>query len=220
MNRSTYLFNRISAFTAFALLSLAILFAACAPAPIPVTGGASVDKPASAAQAKPNVDLGAGYRLVTNAQGVHIVAPETVVRPADKTYDLGAGYRLVVTSSGGEIVPPAHPNTYYKRQDLGAGYTLEINGDHAQIIAPASVQRSAAFSGAPARLAAPAASQSRTLDLGAGYQLVLNADGGMIVAPENPVKSQAPAEKKIDLGGGYWLILTPDGGQVVPEGSR
>ncbi len=138
MNRSTFLIKRISAFTAFALLSLAILFAACAPAPIPVTSGNSVNKPASAAQAKPDMDLGAGYRLVTSAQGVRIVAPETAVRPADKTYDLGAGYRLVVNSSGGEIIPPARPNTTYKRVDLGDGYVLEITGDYGHIIPPSS----------------------------------------------------------------------------------
>ncbi len=140
MNRSTFSFNRIHAFAALLLLALATFFAACAPAPIPVTSGNSVNKPASAVQAKPDVDLGAGYRLVTSAQGVHIVAPETVVRPANKTYDLGAGYTLEIIGDYGHIIPPSSgyqpkaPDAVTKKEYIGGGFWLVTGPDGGQII--------------------------------------------------------------------------------------
>ena len=178
MFRST---NSMSHAHPFALLSLitalsavVLLFSGCSPAPVPITGAnAPVVDAANNAPAAPvesSEDLGAGYRLVTNQDGVRIVAPETIIRPADKTYDLGAGYRLVITATSGEIIPPARPVSNFQRVDLGAGYVLELSGDNGRIIPPASAVKEQ-----------PLNTAQHKEYIGGGFWLVTGPDGGQIV---------------------------------------
>jgi hypothetical protein len=179
---------------AAAMLVLVVTFAAYALQPkmtvnyVPVTG------PQAMPVTVPKMDLGAGYTLVTNAQGTSIIAPETIVKSASQSLDLGAGYIL----RDGEIMAPARPDTSVRRIDLGAGYTLETNAYNGQIVAPASAVK-----------AQPTTSQ--TLDLGAGYTL----RNGQIVAPASTMKVRPEASQKIDIGGGYWLVLTGNSGEIV-----
>jgi hypothetical protein len=127
------------------------------------------------------VDLGAGYTLVSNAQGTHIVPPNSLTpiqyKPEmlQKT-DIGAGYWLIITSDGGEIVPPpnlmktqAQP-TVLQKTDIGAGYWLIITSDGGQIVPPARPRKTQAQ---------PTVLQKT--DIGAGYWLIITSDGGQIV---------------------------------------
>jgi hypothetical protein len=141
--------------------------------PIPVTNAGSANSGVSAANpavSHQKVDLGAGYWLETDAQGGRIIPPETMIKPADKTFDLGAGYRLVVTASGGQILPPARPSTYYKKTDLGAGYVLVETADTGQIVPPSS----------PVKIQSQAFTVQETY-IGGGYWLVIGPDGGKVV---------------------------------------
>ena len=142
MIRSTYSHAAFAAKIVIAAsLTLVIVFAAAALRPqmsalVPVTG-----PQAASAAAMRNLDLGAGYTLVTNANGTHIVAPEAPVKsaPVSQTLDLGAGYIL----RDGQIIAPARPDTSVRRTDLGAGYTLVTNAGNSQIVAPASSLKTA-----------------------------------------------------------------------------
>ena len=82
-----------------------------------------------------SIDLGAGYRLETNAQSGQIVAPKSALRVAPQaaagqhqTMDLGAGYKLMLNAEGGQILPPAavvlaRPVT--KVQTMGPGSRVQ-----------------------------------------------------------------------------------------------
>jgi hypothetical protein len=196
MNRSILSHTSFAAQVAIAaaMLVLVVTLAVFALQPkmpanfVPVTG------PQSMPAAVQKMDLGAGYTLVTNAQGSSIIAPETIVKSASQPLDLGAGYIL----RDGQIVAPSRPDTSVRHIDLGAGYTLETTAYSGQIVAPASIVKVPPMT-------------SQTLDLGAGYTL----RDGQILAPASTVKVQPEISRKFDIGGGYWLVLTGSSGEIV-----
>jgi hypothetical protein len=129
-----------------------------------------------------SIDLGAGYRLETDAQSGQIIAPETILKAAPQpavaqhqSIDLGAGYRLETDAQSGQILAPvvvlkAQPVDYDQTMDLGAGYKLVLNAEGGQIVAPAVVLK-----------AQPQPTVLEKFDLCSGYWLILTTDGGQIV---------------------------------------
>ncbi len=155
----------------FALSAIAFLFTGCAPASVPVSGNV---KTAGVAAAKTggvvNTVPGQEYRLVTNAQGVRVAAPETPVQPGDKTYSVGGGYWLVIHAGGGEIVPPVSSPVANRQVKLGAGDVLAINGGYGRVISSDSPVKPE-----------PQDPNLHQEALGGGFWLVTGSDGAFIL---------------------------------------
>ncbi len=157
----------------FALSAIAFLFTGCAPASVPVSGNAQPNT-AGAATAKTggvvNTVTGQDYRLVTNAQGVRVAAPEAPVQQGDKTYSVGGGYWLVIHAGGGEIVPPVSSPVANRQVNLGSGDVLAINGGYGRVIS----------SGSPVK-PEPQDPNLHQEALGGGFWLVTGSDGAFIL---------------------------------------